>query len=172
MAYCGMAAALSVVIMLLGGVLPMAVYAVPMLCGLILLPVLLEFGAKTAWITFGAVALISLLMDFDKEAAFFYVFTGYYPILKWRLDRLSPKARRLGAKVLLFTVAIAAMYGLLYLLFPLAPAFHEFREMGLVLTVLFLAAYIFSMLLYDRLLTACVFLYANRIRPKLKFLTR
>ena len=35
--------------MLLGGVIPIATYAVPMLCGLILLPVLLEFDAPAAW---------------------------------------------------------------------------------------------------------------------------
>ena len=32
-AFCGMAAGLSVVVMLLGGVIPIATYAVPMLCG-------------------------------------------------------------------------------------------------------------------------------------------
>ena len=33
-AFCGMAAGLSMVILLLGGVIPVATYAVPMLCGL------------------------------------------------------------------------------------------------------------------------------------------
>ena len=51
-AFCGMAAGLSVAIMLLGGVIPAAAYAVPMLCGLVLLPVLLEFGRRAAWATF------------------------------------------------------------------------------------------------------------------------
>ena len=36
-AFCGMAAGLSIVVMLLGGVIPVATYAVPMLCGLLLL---------------------------------------------------------------------------------------------------------------------------------------
>ena len=39
-AFCGMAAGLSMVILLLGGVIPVATYAVPMLCGLLLLPIL------------------------------------------------------------------------------------------------------------------------------------
>ena len=130
-AFCGMAAALSAVIMLLGGVIPLAVYAVPMLCGLILLPILLEFDATTAWITYGVTAVIALLLDFDKEAAFFYGFMGYYPIVKWRFDRMRPKARRVGAKALLFTAAMALMYGLLFLIFPMHRAMEEFRERAL-----------------------------------------
>jgi hypothetical protein len=92
-AFCGMTVALSVVLLLLGGVIPVATYAVPMFTGLLLLPVLLEFGYKAAWTTFFAAALLSLFLDFDKEAAFFYLFVGYYPIIKWRLDRLQPRIK-------------------------------------------------------------------------------
>ena len=65
-AFCGMAAGLSIVIMLLGGVIPVATYAVPMLCGLLLLPILIEFGQGAAWATFFAAAALALLLDFDK----------------------------------------------------------------------------------------------------------
>ena len=165
-AFCGMAAGLSVAIMLLGGVIPAAAYAVPMLCGLVLLPVLLEFGRRAAWATFFAVAALALLMDFDKEAAFFYLFIGYYPIVKWRLDKISPKWKRIAAKLMLFTLAIALMYALLALVFPVAAALEEFREMGVILSIAFVIVYDGCMLLYDLLL------YANRIQPKLKLLRR
>ena len=171
-AFCGMAAGLSIVIMLLGGVIPAATYAVPMLCGLLLLPILLEFGQAAAWATYVAAAALALLMDFDKEAAFFYLFIGYYPIVKWRLDRTKGKFRRLMVKLLLFTAAIAVLYALLALLFPLAEMMQEFREMGLWMTILFVILYDFCMLLYDRLLLRMVAVYANRIRPKLSFLLR
>ena len=171
-ACCGMAAGLSIVIMLLGGVIPVATYAVPMLCGLLLLPVLLEFGHAAAWATFFAAAALALLLDFDKEAAFFYLFIGYYPIVKWLLDRIRKKGLRFLAKLLLFTVAISAMYALLALLFPLTEMIGEFRDMGLWMTVLFVLLYAVSMLLYDRALLIAVAVYANRVRPKLTFLRR
>ena len=170
MAYCGMAAGLSVVLMLLGGVIPAATYAVPMLCGLILLPVLLEFDARAAWTTYGAAALISLLLDFDKEAAFFYLFLGYYPIVKWRLDRIASRPRRLLIKLLLFGGSMAVMYGLLALLFPMETFMQEFKEMGIAMTAVFALLYVFCMLIYDRLLLPMAMIYMNRIRPKLKFL--
>ena len=169
-AFCGMAAGLSVVFMLLGGVIPAATYAVPMLCGTLLLPILLEFGKTAAWTTFFSVAALALLLGFDKEAAFFYLFIGYYPIVKWPLDKIKPKLRSIAVKLLLFTGAMGVMYGLLYLLFPMEAMIQEFREMGLILSVFFFVAYDLCMLLYDWLLVRLVFVYANRIRPKLKFL--
>ncbi len=171
-AFCGMMAGLSIVIMLLGGVIPVATYAVPMLCGILLLPILLEFGEVAAWATFAATAAVALLMGFDKEAAFFYLFIGYYPIVKWRMERIPGKTGRFLLKLLLFTAAIVIMYGLLFLLFPLSAMMEEFREMGVALTILFVAVYDLCMLLYDRLLPRLVMVYANRIRPKLSFLRR
>lgn len=171
-AFCGMAAGLSVVMMLLGGVIPIATYAVPMLCGLILLPVLLEFGQAAAWATFFSVAFLSLLLGFDKEAAFFYLFLGYYPIVKWRLDQLKPPFFRILMKALLFIGAMGAMYGLLSLLFPLEAFMREFQEMGAAALALFILVYAVCMFLYDRLLMPMVLFYANRIQPKMKFLRK
>ena len=171
-AFCGMAAALSVVIMMTGGVIPIATYAVPMLCGTLLLPILIELGKSAAWATFISVALLSLILGFDKEAAFFYLFIGYYPIVKWPLDRVKPKGKRILCKTMLFACAVCVMYGLLYLLFPMEAMVQEFREMGIALSVLFLIVYVGCMFLYDSLLVRLLPVYANRIRPQLKFLAR
>ena len=169
-AFCGMAAGLSMAVMLLGGVIPIATYAVPMLCGLLLLPILLEFGERAAWATFFAVSALALMLDFDKEAAFFYLFIGYYPIVKWKLDKIKGKGRRLAAKLALFTVSMVVMYALLALLFPVLAVLKDFEEMGVLMSALFLLVYVLCMMLYDHLLVYCVMLYANKIRPKLKFL--
>ena len=171
-AFAGMAVGLSVVIMMLGGLIPAAVYIVPLLCGLLLLPVSIEFGRPTAWAAFAATAVLALVLDFDKEAAFFYLFIGYYPIVKWSLDKLSPPALRLIAKLALFTVLIVAMYALMNLLFPMEAFMREFREMGTLLLLGLLVVYDVSMLLYDRLMMAALMIYANRIRPQLRFLKR
>ena len=171
-AFCGMAAALSAVIMLAGGVIPVATYAVPMLCGTLLLPILIEFGKKAAWATFFSVALLSMILGFDKEAAFFYLFIGYYPIVKWPLDRVKPKGKRILLKAVVFTCSIGVMYALLFLLFPMEAMMQEFQEMGVVMSVVFVIAYAACMFLYDFLLVLLLPVYANRIRPRLKFLTR
>lgn len=171
-AFCGMTVALSVVLLLLGGVIPVATYAVPMFTGLLLLPVLLEFGYKAAWTTFFATALLSLFLDFDKEASFFYLFIGYYPIIKWRLDRLQLRIKILFAKLAIFVTALGMTYGLLALLLPTAAAWQEFGEMGTAMMIAFVVLFLFCLMLYDRLLTPLALLYVRRIQPKLKVLKR
>ncbi len=171
-AFSGMAVGLSVVLMMMGGLLPVAVYIIPLLCGLVLLPISVEFGKATAWATFAATAILAMMLDFDKEAAFFYLFIGYYPIIKWQLDKIRRKPLRIAVKLALFTVSIIVMYLLLSLLFPMAQFMQEFHEMGTLLLIGMLVVYDISMLLYDRLLMAALMIYANRIRPKFRFLRK
>ena len=171
-AFCGMAVALSVVIMLIGGLIPAAVYAVPLLCGLLLLPISIEFGQKYAWATFAATAVLSLILDFDKEAAFFYLFISYYPIVKWSFERIRSVPLRYAAKLMLFTTSVLLMYGLLNLLFPMEAFMQEFHDMGTAMLIGLLVAFDVSMLLYDRLLVGALLIYANRIKPRLRFLRR
>ena len=171
-AMCGMAVGLSVIFMMMGGIIPAAVYIVPLLCGLVLLPVSIEFGKPTAWATFAATTALALILDFDKEAAFFYLFIGYYPIVKWSLDGIRSKPLRILAKLALFTLSVIIMYALLNLLFPLEAFMQEFHEMGTLMLIGLLVIYDISMFLYDRMLIAMLMIYANRVRPRFRFLRK
>lgn len=171
-AFCGLMVALSVTLMLSGGLIPVATYCIPMFAGVLLLPILLEYGKKTAWIAFIATALITLLMDTDKEAAFFYLFFGYYPLIKWEIERIKRKRLRLPCKLLAFNGSIVVMYVILGFLLNMQALVEEFSQMGTVLLIAFLAVFNLCMLLYDRLLFPLVLIYANRIQPKFKFLKR
>ena len=106
----GVMAALAVVIMSLGGLIPVATYVCPMLCALLLQLVLKLCGSRIAWAWYGAVAILGLLMSPDKEAAAVFVFLGYYPIVKPWLDRRRAKWLWKG---LLFNGATLLMYWLL-----------------------------------------------------------
>ena len=172
-AFCGMMAALSVVLMLMGGLIPMMLYIAPLAAGILLLPVLVEYGRKAAWLTWLATALCVLMLGVDKEAAFFYLFVGYYPILKWDIDRkITRKGWRVVAKLLLFTLAAGLMYLLLSLLFPAQSIMAEFGQAGVWMAVLMLALMDACLMMYDRLLVPLVVLYDRKMRPALKFLRR
>ena len=171
-AFCGLMTALSVTLMLAGGVIPVATYAVPMVSGVMLLPILLEYGKKAAWTAFAAVSLIVLLLGIDKEAAFFYIFLGYYPILKWDIERIQRKYLKLAFKLLIFNLSIAVMYALLGLVLNMDAIVQEFSQMGSVLMAMFVLTLNLCLLLYDRLMLPLVYLYAARISPKLRFLRR
>lgn len=170
MAFCGMLVALSIVTMLLGGLIPIATYCVPMFCGVLLLPILIEYGKVTAWTAFAAVALIALLLGIDKEAAFFYLFLGHYPLLKLEIDRIKNKPIRVGAKLVFFNLATFLMYAILGFILHMDAVVEEFKLMGPWLLVGFVLLFDFCFFLYDRLLYPLSFLYIQRIHPKLKFI--
>lgn len=171
-AFCGLVTALGAVLMLSGGLIPVMTYCAPMAAGVLLLFVMLEFGSQAAWTTFAATAIISLLLGTDKEAAFFYLFIGYYPLIKWNLDRIKVPFLRLAAKITMFSLSITLLYLTLGFLLGMEAILAEFTGMGFWLCAAFLVLFNFCMLLYDRLMLPLLFLYANRLQPKLKFLKR
>lgn len=132
MALGGVFAALAVIVMCMGGLIPVATFVCPMLCILMLKMILSLCGSRVAWAWYGAVAILSVLLGPDKEAAAVFVFLGYYPIVKPKLDRM--KLSWLW-KLLLFNAVILLMYWLLIHLFGLAYIAAEFTELGAVMTV-------------------------------------
>lgn len=149
MALGGVLAALAVVIMSLGGLVPVATYVSPMLCAILLQPVLLSCGVRIAWAWYGAVALLSVLLSPDKEAAAVFVFLGYYPIVKPKLDKRKPSWLWKG---ILFNGSIIVMYVLLLKLFGMAELGEEFQEFGLVMLLVLLIMGNVTFFLLDRLL--------------------
>ena len=83
MAYCGMAAALCVALMLLGAVIPVLMFVAPAVASLVIATVCIECGRSMAFTAYGAVSLLSVLFVPDKEVALTFVFLlGYYPLVK------------------------------------------------------------------------------------------
>lgn len=169
-AFCGLMAALSVALMLTGGLIPLATYCAPMVSGVLLLPILLEYGKKAAWTAYAAVALITLILGVDKEAAFFYLFLGYYPIIKPDVDRIRRRPLRILTKLVIFTVSVTLMYAVLGFLLHMDAVVAEFTDMGALLLIAFAVMLNLCMLLYDKLLVPLMVIYVHRLRPKLRFL--
>lgn len=146
----GVMAALALVIMNLVGLIPVATYVCPALCMIILSVVLKLCGRRIAWAWYGAVAILSLLLAPDREAAAVFLVLGYYPILKPALDQL-----RFGKflKLLLFNNVILLMYWLLIRLLGMEQLAKEYLEMGILMTLvtLILGNMVFFML--DRILS-------------------
>ena len=145
----GVTAALAVVIMCLGGLIPFATFVCPMLCMLLLKLVAQLCGGRIGWAWYGAVAILSLLMGPDKEGSALFVFLGYYPLLKPKLDRLPLPWLW---KALLFNTAILLMYWLLIHLFGMAALASEFKEMGVILLIATLALGNLTFFLLDLIL--------------------
>lgn len=145
----GMLAALALVIMGLGTVIPVATYVCPVACMLLLRVMLRIGGARMAWAWYGAVAALSLLLAPDKEAAAVFLFLGYYPILKPWLDK------RRGAlvwKLLVFNGAVLSLYWVLIRLVGMEELLQELEGMKYGMTAVLLILGNLTFFLLDRLL--------------------
>ena len=164
MAYCGMAAALSVALMLLGAVFPIAMFIAPAVAGFLIATVCVECGKTMALTAYGAVSLLSLLLMPDKEVALTFVFLlGYYPLVKPYFERICPALLRAVCKLLLCNGGILAMYGLVLLLVPAGSIAEELRTTALATLAMGNAAF----LLYDRALHNMLMLYKVVWQPRL-----
>ena len=145
MAGCSMMAALSVVILLIGGVLELGMYACPMIAGLCILMVGDTYGKKSQVMTWVAVSVLSFLLvpNVEENLMYFGVF-GLYPILYPYFQKL-PKVLRVIAKYTYFNVVVIAMEWLLMMV--LMP---ETMEWIFLLVMLAMGNVIFWC--YDRLL--------------------
>ena len=135
MALGGVMAALGVVIMSMGTLIPIATYSCPVLCALLLQLVLKTCGSRIAWAWYGAVAILGLLMAPDKEAAAVFLVLGYYPILKPKLDGMKCSWLWKG---LLFNGSILLLYWVLLNVIGISQLLEEFSGMGIAMTVLLL----------------------------------
>lgn len=159
----GIFAALAVVILLLGGIIPVGTYIAPMVAALPLVILLAELPGSLCLGWYAIVALLGVLLCPDKETAFVFVFLGWFPLAKPRLDRL-PKLPGLLCKLLLFNLSVAALYALLILVFRLDALVQEAKETGLVMLLVILLLGNLSFLLFDVLLGRLTVLY--RIKHK------
>ena len=128
-------AALAVVIMCLGTLIPVATFICPMVCILLAQLVLKSCGGRIGWAWYGAVALLSLLLAPDKEAAAVFAALGYYPMVKPRLEKMKFPWLWKG---LLFNAVILVLYWLLIHLMGMDALAEEFAEAGAVMTAVML----------------------------------
>ena len=145
----GMMAALAVVIMTLGGAIPLNTFLCPVVCMLVLRFVLQSCGSRIAWAWYGAVAILSLLLGPDQDAAAIFLALGYYPILKPRLDRIPGG---LVLKLALFNAVILAMYWVLIRVLGMDQIASDYAELGRVMTVIMLVLGNVTFWLLDKVL--------------------
>ncbi len=151
MAYCGIVTALCVALMLLGAVIPIAMFIAPAVAA-----------------AYAAVSLLALLFVPDKEVALIFVFLlGYYPLAKPKFERIRPAVLRIVCKLLLCNGAVLAMYGLVFLLVPAGSISQELRTTALAVSLATLAMGNVAFVLYDRALHNMLMMYRLVWRPKL-----
>ena len=163
LAFCAVLSALGVALLLGGGLIPVATYAAPLLASLLLIPAVSECGAGWGWRVWAVTALLTLLLDADREAAFFYLFLGYYPLLRREIEGRTPRPLRWAVKLGWAALSVGVMYALLCFAFGLGELLEEEQWVNAAFFLLLCAV----MLLFDRCLTPMTILYEKKLRPRL-----
>lgn len=145
----GMLAAAAVMLMCVGTIIPVATYAAPVLCMMLGQTVLKICGRRMALAWYAAVAVLSLFLAPDKEAAAVYLTLGYYPVVKPRLDRTHVKWLWKG---LLFNSSILVLYWVLLKIIGMEQLLSDFEGVGLVIYAVLLTLANVTFFLLDRLL--------------------
>ena len=170
-AFGGMITALSVLLMMLTGVIPVLIYSTPIIVGLFLMLMVIEMGKKWAIAVYFAVSVLSMFFVAEKESAVIYVaFFGYYPILKPIFESIKIRPVEWVLKFITFNVSMIAAYFVLINFFGVDISSDTIvYEIG-ILVLLALGNVLF--LLYDiaftRLVTAYVKIWSKFVRKFLK----
>lgn len=168
MALCGVLAALAVVLLSAGAIIPFATFCCPILAMLCMLPAVEEYGGKCVLILYAAVALLALLMAPDKEVALLFTFLGWYPALRAPLEQRIPgRLLPLLVKLALFAAAISAMYALAIFVLDMGYLVQEYTAGGQLMLWVMVVLGGVLWLLCDKVLGRFSLLYRRQWRGKI-----
>lgn len=159
----GVFSAIALVLMMLTGVFPFGTYAFPVIAGVMLIVIYLEFGFRWSMLVYGVISIMSVLFVSDKEAAlFFLLLFGYYPVVKSFIERIKSKIVQYIIKLAIFNAAAASVYFLMLFVFGM-PA-DSFELFGVNIPLIFLIVGNFVFLIYDLAINVVVAQYLQKYR--------
>ena len=160
---CGVLAALAAAIMLFTNV-PLFLYTVPCLAGMIFMIPAIEFGTRWGILCYAVTSVISLILPTETEALTVFIgFFGFYPILKMVIERIGKKIPEMLVKFAVFNVAIVASYTVIIKILGVNP--FETERFGVAVTeLLMLAIGNVVFCLIDYALTKIIVLYFIKLR--------
>lgn len=164
----GIISAVCLLAMFCSGFLPMLDYAIPTFAGFLMVVMIVEVDRSWAITTYVAVSLLCPLITPNIQASvLFIIFMGYYPILKFGLDRMKRKVIAWIIKFAVFNTAMALFFLLFTLVFTSQDMLEGMESFGKwAVLVLWLAANFFF-LLYEYALTQLIDLYVKWFRKKI-----
>ena len=150
-AVCGLMIALSVVLMMLTILIPVFMYVIPIITGLLVLFVADISNKKWGTGVYFSTAILSLLLITDKESALTYtLFFGYYPLIKEVIEK-APRALAWLLKLILFNLAVVGIGVVSFYIFGVSG--DEYDEFGKYTIPILLVMANIAFVLYDVCLT-------------------
>lgn len=164
----GICSAVCLLLMFSSGFLPMLDYTIPTFAGFLMVVMIVEANKKWAIATYAAVSLLCIFVTPNFEATLLFIlFMGYYPILKFSLERMKNKVLMYILKFAVFNAAAVLFFLTFQYIFTSVDMLEGMGMFGkYAVLVLWAAANVFF-LIYDYALTQLISLYINWFRKKI-----
>lgn len=164
----GICSAVCLLSMFCSGFLPMLSYTIPTFAGFLMVVMIVEADKNWAIATYVAVSLLCIFVTPNYEATLLFIlFMGYYPILKFYLDKKKNKVLVWICKFGIFNAAVVIFYLAFQYIFTSVDMMEGMEMFGrYAVFVLWGAANIFF-LIYDFALTQLIDIYINWFRKKI-----
>ena len=164
----GVISSLCIFFMFCSNLFPMLNYTIPTFAGFLMVIMIVETNALWAFITYVSVSLLSFLVTPNIEAALlFTIFMGYYPILRFYLQKLNNLPLRIVIKLAVFNAAVISFYLLFQFVFMTEDMLEGLERFGKYAPIVLLAVANVIFVIYDRLVGQLTGLYVDWFRKKI-----
>ena len=160
-----MLCALGVVILGLGAVIEVLDITVAVIASLLTVYAVIEIGGAYPWLIWIVTSTIALLLLPLKTPVLFYaLLTGYYPIIKQKIERRMARLPAWALKIGVLAVSMGVMWAVMWLF---APALLETTG-GWIMIAATLVLGVFAFVLYDFCLTKMITVYFVKLQKRFK----
>jgi hypothetical protein len=164
----GICSAVCLGAMFMSGFLPMFSYAIPAFAGLMMVVMVVETSLGWAIATYCSVSLLCIFVTPNYESSLLFIlFMGYYPILKYYLDRHCPKVPRMIIKVIVYNIAIVLFYLAFQYLFTSVDMIEGLERFGKYAPLVLWGLANFVLPVYDYFLGQMTDVYTKWFRKKI-----
>lgn len=159
----GVFSSLCLLVMFMSSLIPFSTYIAPALAGVMLTVIVIENGSKIALMVYISVSLLSIIIVPDYEVkALFIAFFGYYPIIKFKIEKISSKYLQYILKLAIFSSTMSISYLVLINIVGVQGLVEEFSSGIINMGMLLVGGATF--LVYDFSLAKYVFFYKYRLK--------
>ncbi len=160
-----MLSALGVVILGLGAVIEVLDISVAVIASLLVTYAVIEIGGAYPWLIWVVTSIIALLLLPLKTPVLFYaLLTGYYPIIKQKIERRMARLPAWGVKLGVLTLSLLVIWAVMWLF---APTLLETTG-GWVMIAATLVLGVFAFVLYDICLTRLITVYFVKLQKRFR----
>jgi len=164
----GVISSLAVFMMFCSGIFPMLDYTIPTFTGFLMVIMIVETSASWAFLTYISVSFLSLMITPNLQVSLLFVmFMGYYPILKYYLDKLKKRPLAILIKFAVFNAAMISYYLLFQFVFLSEDMLEGLERFGKWAPLVLLGIANAFFILYDKLVGDLTVMYVNWFRHKI-----